>query len=69
MKGNPDTRTQGAYDGLTVWEQIDAGTPWFVLVMIIFSYLLVVAYVYYQDSNQESFDARSDTNVFVCLSV
>jgi len=28
IKGNPDADSQGEYNGLTIWEQIDAGTPW-----------------------------------------
>ena len=28
IKGCPDDSTQGEYNGLTLFEQIDAGTPW-----------------------------------------
>lgn len=28
MKGNPDDTTQGEYNALTMYEQIDAGVPW-----------------------------------------
>jgi hypothetical protein len=28
IKGCPDDSTQGEYNGLTLYEQIDAGTPW-----------------------------------------
>jgi len=28
IKGCPDETTQGEYDGLTLYEQIDAGVPW-----------------------------------------
>ena len=28
VKGNPDTNSQGQYNGLTLWEQIDAGVAW-----------------------------------------
>jgi hypothetical protein len=28
IKGNPDSATQGIYDGLTLYEQIDAGVSW-----------------------------------------
>ena len=31
IKGNPDAASQGNYNGLTLWEQIDAGTPWWVV--------------------------------------
>jgi len=30
IKGCPDEQTQGAYNGLTLYEQMDAGTPWTV---------------------------------------
>ncbi len=28
IKGCPDDSTQGEYNGLTLYEQIDAGVPW-----------------------------------------
>ncbi|CAN0543322.1 unnamed protein product, partial [Ectocarpus sp. 12 AP-2014] len=27
-KGSPDEFTQGEWNGLTFWEQLDAGVPW-----------------------------------------
>ena len=28
IKGSPDENTQGEYNSLTFWEQLDAGVPW-----------------------------------------
>lgn len=28
VKGSPDTFSQGEFNGLTLWEQLDNGTPW-----------------------------------------
>jgi ORMDL family len=28
IKGSPDEFTQGEWNGLTLWEQLDAGLPW-----------------------------------------
>lgn len=28
MKGSPDTFSQGEFNGLTLWEQLDNGIPW-----------------------------------------
>jgi hypothetical protein len=28
VKGAPDDSTQGVYNGLTLYEQIDGGVPW-----------------------------------------
>jgi hypothetical protein len=28
LKGSPDEFSQGEYNGLTLWEQIDGGIPW-----------------------------------------
>lgn len=27
-KGSPDDMTQGEWNGLTFWEQLEAGVPW-----------------------------------------
>jgi hypothetical protein len=52
VKGCPDESTQGAYNGLTLYEQMDAGTPWtitkkfFMLVPTVITLLACAAASY-----------------------
>jgi hypothetical protein len=47
IKGSPDESTQGEYNGLTLYEQIDAGVPWTTskkFLMLVPTVSLVSAY-------------------------
>ena len=52
-KGSPDTHTQGVFDGLTVWEQIDGGRTWSPTKKI---FLFVPTLVLLLQLNAASFD-------------
>ena len=51
VKGCPDDTTQGEYNGLTLYEQIDGGTPWTATkkFLMLVPTLLTLAGCYFAD--------------------